>query len=222
MSSVSGRYAIVGGRDVAVRQVAGVSTDGLHLEASKRAIEDAGIAPRRDRRRAGDDAGGRWASSTAGRRASPAYLGIEPTFSATMDLGRRHRLRLGADRDRGDRRRLLHRRRCAASRPRTGRRASPCSSSAPSSRCRTATSARSRSWATSSAASMHEHGYARRALRPHRRDLAEHARKNPDAQMKKPMTLDDYLALALGGGAAAPLRLLPEHRRRRRLHRHVA
>ena len=46
MSSVSGRYAIVGVGTSRFGKLQGVSTMGFTLEASKRAIEDAGI--RRD------------------------------------------------------------------------------------------------------------------------------------------------------------------------------
>ena len=69
---------------------------------------------------------------------------------------------------------------------------------------------------------QHEHGYARRALRPHRRHLAQARAAQPrraDAEADDARRLP---ALALGGRAAAPVRLLPEHRRRRRLHRHLA
>ena len=69
---------------------------------------------------------------------------------------------------------------------------------------------------------QHEHGYTEEHYGQIAVTWREHALLNPDAQMKKPMTLDDYLRVALGGRAAAPLRLLPEHRRRRRLHRDLA
>ncbi len=85
-SSISGKYAIVGVGTSRFGKLQGVSTMGFTLEASKRAIEDAGMAR--------DDIDGvlvmmpailgeqhGWAARVA------AYLGLEPTFSATMDLG---------------------------------------------------------------------------------------------------------------------------------------
>lgn len=86
MGTVSGKYAIVGVGTSRFGKLQGVSTMGFTLEASKRAIEDAGIA--RDAIDGvlvmmpavmGEQHG--WAARVA------AYLGIEPTYSATMDLG---------------------------------------------------------------------------------------------------------------------------------------
>lgn len=86
MSRISDRYAIVGVGTSRFGKLQGVSTMGFTLEASKRAMEDAGLGR--------DDIDGvlvmmpavmgeqhGWAARVA------AYLGIEPTFSATMDLG---------------------------------------------------------------------------------------------------------------------------------------
>jgi len=86
MPSLSGQYAIVGAATSRFGKLQGVSTMGFTIEASKRAIEDAGI----DRDAIdgvlvmmpaimGEQHG--WAARVA------AYLGIAPTFSATMDLG---------------------------------------------------------------------------------------------------------------------------------------
>jgi acetyl-CoA acetyltransferase len=86
MSNVSGKYAVVGVGTSRFGKLQGVSTMGFTLEASKRAIEDAGIE--RDALDGvlvmmpaimGEQHG--WAARVA------SYLGIEPTFSATMDLG---------------------------------------------------------------------------------------------------------------------------------------
>jgi acetyl-CoA acetyltransferase len=86
MGNVSGKYAIVGVGTSRFGKLQGVSTMGFTLEASKRAIEDAGLA--RDAIDGvlvmmpavmGEQHG--WAARVA------AYLGVEPTFSATMDLG---------------------------------------------------------------------------------------------------------------------------------------
>jgi len=86
MSNLSGKYAIVGVGTSRFGKLQGVSTMGFTLEASKRAIEDAGLA--RDGIDGvlvmmpaimGEQHG--WAARVA------AYLGIEPTFSATMDMG---------------------------------------------------------------------------------------------------------------------------------------
>lgn len=86
MSSLSGKCAIVGVGVSRFGKLQGVSTMGFTLEASKRAIEDSGMSR--------DDVDGvlvmmpaimgeqhGWAARVA------AYLGIEPTFSATMDMG---------------------------------------------------------------------------------------------------------------------------------------
>jgi acetyl-CoA acetyltransferase len=86
MSSLSGRYAIVGVGCSRFGKLQGVSTMGFTLEASKRAIDDAGI-PRDEIDGVlvmmpavmGEQHG--WAARVA------SYLGIEPTYSATMDLG---------------------------------------------------------------------------------------------------------------------------------------
>lgn len=86
MGNLSGKYAIVGVGASRFGKLQGVSTMGFTLEASKRAIEDAGIA--RDAIDGvlvmmpavmGEQHG--WAARVA------AYLGIEPTYSATIDLG---------------------------------------------------------------------------------------------------------------------------------------
>jgi len=86
MSNLSGQYAIVGVGTSRFGKLQGVSTMGFTLEASKRALEDAGLA--RDEVDGvlvmmpaimGEQHG--WAARVA------AYLGIEPTFSATMDMG---------------------------------------------------------------------------------------------------------------------------------------
>jgi acetyl-CoA acetyltransferase len=86
MGSVSGRYAIAGAGTSRFGKLQGVSTMGFTLEASKRALEDAGLA--RDEVDGvlvmmpavmGEQHG--WAARVA------SYLGIEPTFSATMDMG---------------------------------------------------------------------------------------------------------------------------------------
>jgi acetyl-CoA acetyltransferase len=86
MGNLSGKYAVVGVGTSRFGKLQGVSTMGFTLEASKRAMEDAGL--KRDAVDGvlvmmpaimGEQHG--WAARVA------AYLGIEPTFSATMDLG---------------------------------------------------------------------------------------------------------------------------------------
>jgi acetyl-CoA acetyltransferase len=86
MSNLSGKYALAGAGVSRFGKLQGVSAMGFTLEASKRAMEDAGIA--RDEIDGvlvmmpavmGEQHG--WAARVA------SYLGIEPTFSATMDLG---------------------------------------------------------------------------------------------------------------------------------------
>jgi acetyl-CoA acetyltransferase len=86
MAGLSGKYAIVGVGTSRFGKLQGVSTMGFTLEASKRAIDDAGL----DRDEVdgvlvmmpavmGEQHG--WAARVS------SYLGIAPTFSATMDLG---------------------------------------------------------------------------------------------------------------------------------------
>src|SRR5215470_15256607 len=84
--SLRGRYAIAGAGTSRFGKLQGVSTMGFTLEASKRAIEDAGL--RREEIDGvlvmmpaiiGEQHG--WAARVA------SYLGLEPTYSATMDLG---------------------------------------------------------------------------------------------------------------------------------------
>jgi acetyl-CoA acetyltransferase len=86
MGTISDKCAIVGVGVSRFGKLQGVSTMGFTLEASKRAVEDAGVA--RDEVDGvlvmmpavmGEQHG--WAARVA------AYLGIEPTFAATMDLG---------------------------------------------------------------------------------------------------------------------------------------
>lgn len=86
MSGLSGKFAIVGVGTSRFGKVQGVSAMGFTIEASKRAIEDAGIE--RDAIDGvlvvmpavmGEQHG--WAARVA------SYLGIEPTFSSTMDMG---------------------------------------------------------------------------------------------------------------------------------------
>jgi acetyl-CoA acetyltransferase len=86
MGSVSGKYAVVGVGVSRFGKLQGVSAMGFTIEASKRAIEDAGIE--RDAIDGvlvmmpavmGEQHG--WAARVA------AYLGVEPTFSATLDMG---------------------------------------------------------------------------------------------------------------------------------------
>jgi len=86
MGNLSGKYAIVGVGTSRFGKLQGVSTMGFTLEASKRAIEDAGV-PRHEIDGVlvmmpaimGEQHG--WAARVA------AYLGVAPTFSATMDMG---------------------------------------------------------------------------------------------------------------------------------------
>jgi acetyl-CoA acetyltransferase len=84
--SLRGQVAIAGVGASRFGKLQGVSTMGFTLEASKRAIEDAGL--RREEIDGvlvmmpaimGEQHG--WAARVA------SYLGLEPTFSATMDLG---------------------------------------------------------------------------------------------------------------------------------------
>jgi len=86
MGTIRGTCALVGAGTSRFGKLQGVSAMGFTLEASKRALDDAGL--QRDAVDGvlvmmpavmGEQHG--WAARVA------AYLGIEPTFSATMDLG---------------------------------------------------------------------------------------------------------------------------------------
>ena len=202
MANLSGKYAIVGVGTSRFGKLQGVSTMGFTLEASKRAIEDAGIA--RDALDGvlvmmpaimGEQHG--WAARVA------AYLGIEPTYSATMDMG-------GATAygsvqtaiaaiDAGYCSAVLY---CFAT----------------------------QNWPQGVAMQLfgsefqvpygdvgaitlmahikrrqqHEHGFKDEHYGKIAVTWREHALLNPDAQMKKPMTLDDYLR---SRWVAEPLRL---------------
>ena len=86
MGNPSGKHAIVGVGTSRFGKQPGVSTMGFTLEASKRALEDAGLRPSQVDgvlvmmpAIMGEQHG--WAARVA------AFLGIEPTFSATMDMG---------------------------------------------------------------------------------------------------------------------------------------
>jgi acetyl-CoA acetyltransferase len=200
--TVSDKYAIVGVGTSRFGKLQGVSAMGFTLEASKRAIEDAGIA--RDAIDGvlvmmpavmGEQHG--WAARVS------AYLGIEPTFSATMDLG-------GATA-------------CGS--------VQTAIAAIEAGYCHTVLCAfATQNWPQGVAMQLfgsefqvpygdvgaitlmghikrrqqHEYGfrdehYGRIAV-----TWREHARRNPDAQMRKPMTLDDYLG---SRWVAEPLRL---------------
>ncbi|HUE38604.1 MAG TPA: hypothetical protein VMR29_03825, partial [Candidatus Binatia bacterium] len=84
--TIRGRYAVAGVGLSRFGKVPGTSAMGFTLEAAKRAIEDCGI----DKRALdgvlvmmpavmGEQHG--WAARVA------AFLGLEPTFSSTMDMG---------------------------------------------------------------------------------------------------------------------------------------
>lgn len=86
MGNLSNRCAIVGVGTSRFGKMPGVSTMGFTLEASRRAMEDAGLQPSEIDgvlvlfpAVMGEQHG--WAARVA------AYLGIEPRFCATMDLG---------------------------------------------------------------------------------------------------------------------------------------
>jgi acetyl-CoA acetyltransferase len=189
--NLSGKYAIAGVGTSRFGKLQGVSTMGFTLEASKRAIEDAGIG--RDAIDGvlvmmpaimGEQHG--WAARVA------SYLGIEPTYSATMDLG-------GAT---------------ACGSVQTAMAAIDagyCTAVL----CCFAT----QNWPQGVAMQlfgsefqvpygdvgaltlmghikrrqMYEHGYTEEDYGRIAVTWRRHAQRNPDAQMRKPMTLDDYL-----------------------------
>jgi acetyl-CoA acetyltransferase len=202
MGHVSDKYAIVGVGTSRFGKLQGVSAMGFTLEASKRALDDAGLAPAAVDgvlvmmpAVMGEQHG--WAARVA------AYLGIEPTYSATMDLG-------GATA-------------CGS--------VQTAAAAIDAGYCRTVLCCfATQNWPQGVALQLfgsefqvpygdvgaitlmahikrrqqHEHGirdehYGRIAV-----TWRDHARRNPEAQMRKPMTLDDYLA---SRWVAEPLRL---------------
>jgi acetyl-CoA acetyltransferase len=202
MAQLSGKYAIVGVGTSRFGKLQGVSTMGFTLEASKRAIEDAGL-PRDEIDGVlvmmpaimGEQHG--WAARVA------AYLGIEPTFSATMDLG-------GATA-------------CGS--------VQTAIAAIDAGYCRTVLCCfATQNWPQGVAMQLfgsefqvpygdvgaitlmahikrrqqHEHGFADEHYGQIAVTWRRHAQLNPDAQIQKPMTLDDYLR---SRWVAEPLRL---------------
>ena len=206
-------------RPLALRQGAGRERDGRSASRPpKRAIDDCGVA--RDAvdgvlclmpAQMGEQHG--WASRVA------AFLGITPSFCATMDMGGATADRHDADRGHGASRPASARSCCAPSARRPTRRASSRSSSARRGPSRTATSARSPSWATSRAGRCTS--TASRAV--DYGHIAVTWRRTPRTTRRADAEADDARGppgVALRERAAAALRLLPLHRRRRRLRRH--
>jgi acetyl-CoA acetyltransferase len=202
MGSLSDKYAIVGVGTSRFGKLQGVSSMGFTLEASKRAMDDAGLAPAAIDgvlvmmpAVMGEQHG--WAARVA------AFLGIEPTFSATMDLG-------GATA-------------CGS--------VQTAIAAIAAGYCRTVLCCfATQNWPQGVAMQLfgsefqvpygdvgaitlmghikrrqqHEHGIADETYGRIAVTWREHARLNPDAQMRKPMTLDDYMA---SRWVAEPLRL---------------
>jgi acetyl-CoA acetyltransferase len=202
MGQVSDKYAIVGVGTSRFGKLQGVSCMGFTLEASKRALEDAGLS--RDAVDGvlvmmpavmGEQHG--WAARVA------AYLGIAPTFSATMDLG-------GATA-------------CGS--------VQTAMAAIDAGYCHTVLCCfATQNWPQGVALQLfgsefqvpygdvgaitlmghikrrqqHEHGYRDEDYGRIAVTWREHARLNPDAQMRKPMTLEDYLN---SRWVAEPLRL---------------
>ena len=202
MANPSGKYAIVGVGISRFGKLQGVSTMGFTLEASKRAIEDAGLA--RDAIDGvlvmmpaimGEQHG--WAARVA------AYLGIEPTFSATMDMGGATACGSVQTADGGHRRRLLPHGPVLLRHPElaAGRRHAAL-------RLRVPGAVRRRRRHHPDGAHQAPPAVRLRLRDEHYGHIAvtwrKHAQLNPDAQMRKPMTLDDYLG---SRWVAEPLRL---------------
>jgi acetyl-CoA acetyltransferase len=202
MGGPSGKYAIVGVGTSRFGKLQGVSTMGFTLEASKRAVDDAGIE--RDEIDGvlvmmpavmGEQHG--WAARVS------SYLGIDPTFSATMDLG-------GATA-------------CGS--------VQTAIAAIDAGYCRTVLCCfATQNWPQGVAMQLfgsefqvpygdvgaitfmahlkrrqqHEHGYRDETYGRIAVTWRKHAQMNPDAQMRKPMTLDDYFK---SRWVAEPLRL---------------
>ena len=189
---IRGRHAIAGVGASRFGKLQGVSTMGFTLEASKRAIEDAGLR-REDIDGVlvmmpaimGEQHG--WAARVA------SYLGLEPSFSATLDLG-------GATA-------------CGS--------AGTAAAAIDAGYCHTVLCCfATQNWPQGvmmqlfgsqfqvpygdvgaltlmghiKRRQMHEHDYTEEQYGQIAVTWRTHALKNPDAQMKKPMTLDQYLA----------------------------
>jgi acetyl-CoA acetyltransferase len=189
--SLRGQHAIAGVGVSRFGKLQGVSTMGFTLEASKRAVEDAGLS--RDEIDGvlvmmpaimGEQHG--WAARVA------SYLGIEPTYSATMDLG-------GATA-------------CGA--------AATAAAAIAAGYCRAALCCfATQNWPQGVVMQLfgsqfqvpygdvgaltlmghikrrqqHEHGYRDEHYGQIAVTWRRHAQLNPEAQMRKEMTLDDYL-----------------------------
>lgn len=201
--SLRGQCAIAGVGVSRFGRIQGVSTLAFTLEASKRAIEDSGL--RRDDIDGvlvlmpailGEQHG--WAARVA------SYLGIEPAYSATMDLG-------GATA-------------CGS--------AATAAAAIQAGFCRNVLCCfATQNWPQGVVMQLfgsqfqvpygdvgaltlmghikrrqqYEHGYADEVYGRIAVTWRRHAQLNPDAQMKKPMTLDDYMA---SRWVVEPLRLL--------------
>ncbi len=202
MGSLTDKYAIVGVGASRFGKQPGVSTMGFTLEASKRALEDAGLQPGEVDgvlvlmpAIMGEQHG--WAARVA------AYLGIEPTFSATIDLG-------GATA-------------CGS--------VQTAAAAIAAGYCHTVLCCfATQNWPQGVALQLfgsefqvpygdvgaitlmahikrrqqHEYGYTDAHYGTIAVTWREHALRNPEAQMRKPMTLDDYLR---SRWVAEPLRL---------------
>ena len=200
--NLTDKYAIVGVGTSRFGKLQGVSAMGFTLEASKRAIEDAGLE--RDAIDGvlvmmpavmGEQHG--WAARVS------AYLGIEPTFSATVDLG-------GATA-------------CGS--------VQTAIAAIEAGYCHTVLCCfATQNWPQGVAMQLfgsefqvpygdvgaitlmghikrrqqHEYGFGDEVYGRIAVTWREHAQRNPDAQMRKPMTLDDYLR---SRWVAEPLRL---------------
>ena len=200
--ALTGKYAIAGVGCSRFGKLQGVSTMGFTLEASKRAIEDAGL----EREEIdgvlvmmpaimGEQHG--WAARVA------SYLGIEPTYSATVDMG-------GATA-------------CGS--------VATAVAAIDAGFCKTVLCCfATQNWPQGVVMQLfgsefqvpygdvgaitfmghlkrrqqHEHGYRDDHYGKIAVTWRKHAQMNPDAQMKKPMTLEDYIA---SRWVAEPLRL---------------
>jgi acetyl-CoA acetyltransferase len=202
MANLRGKYAIVGVGTSRFGKLQGVSAMGFTLQACKAALDDAGLAkPQVDGVLVlmpavmGEQHG--WAARVA------AYLGVEPTFAATMDMG-------GAT---------------ACGMTMTA------AAAIDAGYCTTVLCAfATQNWPQGVSVHLfgsefqipygdigaitfmghvkrrqqYEHGYRDEDYGRIAVTWRAHARLNPDAQMQKPMTLEDYLA---SRWVAEPLRL---------------
>ena len=219
--------AIVGAGNSRLGRVPGVSSFDLLVEAMHNAIVDAGV-------KVTDIDGiicrGPDESYAHHQLIGARPLGINARFSTTLDNGGASRFWRGA-RHHGDQGRHgvdgdhRLRPRFRGSRTHSSKEANLRNQTRPDSQPRTSSVPNTVFCSGCLAAfgatrHMHLYGTTRDQFGAIAVAFREHALRNPDAQMKKPLTMAQYHEAAPGGGAVRTAGLQLAQRRRRRRHRH--